>query len=661
MDSELKKIKLNPLKFYAKANQNFNSETESIIDDFFQTNSIENDDYIRVGDYFLEQINEFTPFNEIEKAVRTYNKKIKYKFIDSATNKDYENLLANLMQNGNFKTYVIAGGMGTGKSSVCNYIVDLLIKKLDDKGNFIINIKFDFNGNYTGTDDEILNLFKRELFDKLWIEIDKYITVNPNSLNKFTDILADNSKKDEYYEFSDFDCYEQLDWVENTLSLKEKLKKLKNYIKSYEDKLNPVLKLVHFIAHTFTSNSVIFVFDNIDILSTDSQRSILMNIFKYNTVSRIKCFVPLRRATFKRTLKAIQKDSSTKSVYSFGYIHHHGVEPLKVVLNRVNKVIKEFENNKLISELDYEYKTAILDRLKLYKFLLETENPFSKFFGFICGRSSRLGLILSNRFFINNVVSYKDNNVQYDLAIKSFMVSDNESFVFDNRIEKRIANILCHNSISVFSFLQYLILQTISNTKEIEFLEIKRIFRNVKDCSIMQIEQSDFLDALNSILSVSRPLIWSDDKSYYDNDINLEECDNTLQLTELGKGYLEMIKYNTQYLQECIMSLRWKLDYIPQQYESFNFTDRFSFLRKCIMEIFIQEKNEINYNGITPLSKVIFTTIGNSYYNIINNSDSLIQSQNDEIYSWKSLRNIIYNQYSDSSHDRFTYFLDNYV
>lgn len=659
-------IKVNPKIYFEKFNQAFNDAADSIIDDIFQTNSIDNSEYILVGDYVLQQVKEFTPFSEIEKALKTYNNDIKTEIVPTKNknSKAYENLVAHLMLNGNFDTYVVAGGMGTGKTSACEFIVALLKKNLNQKGNFIINLKFDFNGPYDGTDDENVAQFKRELYRKLSLEIEDYFLENPSSLKEFCDTLNNSKGKKDYSEFKDFKCHKEVCWIENTITDEDKVDKFINYLNSYEDKLNALMKVVYFVAHNFSNNTVILVFDNIDVLLPSCQRRILINVFKYNTIAKAKCFIPLRRATFKRTLREIQKDEYSKAAYNFGYIHHHGVEPLKVVLERVSKFLKTHTENKLLHSLPQVYSENIVQRFIAYKNFLESENPFHRFFTHITGRSSRVALLLSKRFFVNNVIEYTNHDFQFDLGIKAFMVSTNQSYLFDNTSEQEIANLLCCNVYSELSFIPYLLLSYVNNAKAINEYEVKYIHKKVIESIKYEVKNPEFLDTLNHILSVRRPLLWSDDKSFYDYDTALDTTVNTLQFTEVGKGYFDIVNRDTQYLQECLMSLRWDHDYVPQQFDSFKRSERFAFLRKCILEIFNNEKKYIKYGSeIKPLSTILFTTIGNYFTLILQNNPAIAEVEHDEILSWKSLRTELYNNYQFDiySRERVSRYLDNYT
>jgi hypothetical protein len=658
-------IKINPKIYFQKQNEHYNEAIDSIIDDIFQTNRIVNSEYILVGDYVLEQVKLFTPFSEIEKALKTYNNEIKSEIIPNTAKvgKPYENLVAHLMLNGGFDTYVIAGGMGTGKTSACGFIVELLTKKLGKKGNFIINIKFDFNGPYDGTDDEIVAQFKRELYNKLSLEVEEYFRENIESLEKFCSALNHTTEKKEYVEFKNFKDYKETCWIEGTITDEEKVNKFIEFLDRHEDKINALMKSVYFIAHKLTGNTVILVFDNIDVLFPNCQRRILINVFKYNIIAKVRCFMPLRRATFKRTLREIQKDEYSKAAFNFGYIHHHGAEPLKVVLDRVNKFLSDPSRYKVIDSLPPVYKEHIISRFESYKTFLEKDNPFSRFFTFICGRSSRVALLLSKRFFVNNVIEYSNHNFHFDQGIKAFMVTDNPSYLFDNTNEQEIANVLCCNVYSDFSFIPYLILSSIAVAKDIQHYEIKHIYSTVKNSIKYNLSDQEFLDILNHILSVRRPLLWSDDKSYYDLSTNLTQNANTLQFTEVGRGYLDIINHNTQYLQECLMSIRWEHDYVPQQFDSFKLGERFAFLRKCILDIFQKEKKYITYpSNIKPLSTLLFTTIGNYYQFILNRNELLLKTQHDEILSWKSLRTDLYNEYSFDfySEEKISNFLERY-
>jgi len=658
-------IKVNPKIYYQKQNQQYNEAIDAIIDDIFQTNKIDSREYILVGDYVLDQVKSFTPFSEIEKALKTYHNEIKVEIIPN-TNKNgkpYENLVAHLMLNGGFDTYVIAGGMGTGKTSACTFIVDLLTSQLGRKGNFIINLRFDFNGPYDGSDDEIVAQFKRELYSKLSLEVEEYFMENPISLEIFCSLLNDPKEKREYAEFKNFKHHKEIYWIEETITNEEKVNKFIDFINSHEDKINTLMKAVHFIAHKLTGNTVILVFDNIDVLFPNCQRRILINVFKYNTIAKVKCFMPLRRATFKRTLREIQKDEYSKAAFNFGYIHHHGVEPLKIVLERVNKFLENQSEYKILDSLPLLYKEHVINRFETYKSFLERDNSFYRFFTFISGRSSRVALLLSRRFFVNNVIEFNNHKFHFDQGIKAFMVADNADYLFDNAKEQEIANILSCNVYSDISFIPYLILSYVESAKEIKHYEINYIFNKIKNSVRYNLRSEDFLDTLNHILSVRRPLLWSDDKSYYDLNTDLQQNVNTLQFTEVGRGYFDIIKHNTQYLQECLMSLRWDHDYVPQQFDSFKLGERFAFLRKCILDIFNKEKEFIKYEqSIKPLSTLIFTTIGNYYYYIIQNNESLLKTQHDEILSLQSLRTELYNEYEYDkySNERICKFLDEY-
>ncbi|MDI1256952.1 MAG: hypothetical protein PSV16_12720 [Flavobacterium sp.] len=652
------KVTLNPRLFYLDKNTWYNAVILPLADDIFHTEASVTQGYILIGDYLLDEIKTFTPFTERQAAEENYDVNV-----ESNTH-SYENIVAHLMLNGKYNNYVIAGGMGTGKTSTCTYITNSIIEARSKKGDFIITLEFDFNGHYGDNDDDVITQFNAEIYNKLAIKIEEYFEDNEDAINQFCNTIHLRDKREHYSDFRAFDACKELNWRHNILNPDQKRQAFFSYLEHCQNKVSALMKIVYWFQHEMTGNTVLLVFDNIDVLTPFAQRKILRNIFKYNTIAKVKCFIPLRRATFKRTIRDIQRDIHHHAAYSYGYIHHHGVEPRKVVIARIKAYLADHVSSSDLELNDKSFAEHLLKRLKTYQQMLEEDNSFSRFFTKIVGRSSRVALTISKRFFVNNIIDYSNHDFYPDQAIKAFMAYKSPNYLFDNPGEGNIANVLCLNNYSDFNILPYLILNYSKKAQDIKEFEMRYIwekisssFKNRKDCRM-----EDFIDTVNYLLTVQRPLLWSDDKSFYESHEDMTKCENTLQFTELGSGYFELIRQNTQYLQECLMSISWEHDYIPQQFDSFQLGERFGFMRRCILEILNQEITQINYGAIAPLSTVLFSNIGGNLYNILSKRPSLINQNHEEILSWKSLRNDLYNTYNFNrqSREKISRFLDDY-
>jgi hypothetical protein len=559
-------------------------------------------------------------------------------------NSQYENWVTNLLLYGNFGPYILSGGMGTGKSSISKTIMDRLRQHFHDSpGHCFMEAKFDFNGNL-GSNGEIVTIFKERLFSMLQAQLHRYLESNFHTLENF---LRDANSKENSNDFAEFyDYYSQAladpSWSNKSQSTR--IYELLHYISKKRSPLDLLISYIKYLRNHYPRD-VFFVLliDNIDRCDQKEQFDIIQTIFPIVYAAKIKCLIPLRRATYKRNQKKLQDSNKTKASYSYGLIGHTSISPVAKVQRRIAYTLENFDNMEIFRGIKKEYLDALKGRLKHILNLVEDESTLlSKFLSALCGKSIRLCLSLIERLVINNVIDFQSEFQYLDLSMKALMVRANTDNRFDNQSDVGVINVFVGNqNRNELSLIPFFVLQLVyENRQNVEKRQIRSI---LKECLSLNSrwKKSEILDALNCLMDVNRPLIWSDETSFYNPDNILpEDLDDVLHITEIGSGYYDyLLKHTTQYYQECFLSVKWIHNYAPKRFDSKSFTQRFSVMRDCVKEIFTEE-TEIRIKNYIPPSKIVFQTILSSLVAIINSDIERYKSRLDimqEIQNWDSL------------------------
>lgn len=583
----------------------------AFIDDLFGDSKKEYNQYIKFLEIDEEDIKTFAPKAQIDEILDIV------KDVDNSIEKicdyPYENFVANLLLKGNFDLYILSGAMGSGKSTLSEYVLDAL----DNRGSKIFKISYDFN--VINFDPEnLVNFFKDKLYNQLSRKIFYYLLSQPKVLDEFYELISSDNVYDDLADFFKLfrDIKKSNTW--SGFSHKEKVDGILDYIDLKDDKLHYLATFLKYINIISKSTCFIIFIDNIDRLSPSDQRKFLKYIlpFAYNT--KMKCFVPCRRSTFLRNNeKVFSKYSQIRKSYLHGYLHHTGLEPSSLIIIRLEEFLSDPYRYATYNALPSSDRKIVIDRISEFKDILGQDNKvLSKFINSITGRSVRLALSLVARLFSNNEFLRGSSDRTIDFLIRCFILGESASGVLESSDDDEICNIFTfYGNRGNFSVLPLLILETLRKLslghRQVTLQELLSSF----DLKGLNISMPEIINCLNYMMVIRRPLVWSSGVNFYPDGAHFDpdHLDDHLQLSEIGIGYMSYLsRFSLQYVQECFCALEWSLQSIKPNLRDKALFNRLKGFRQALEEVF-----NPNIPSNVGIIFDIFTYVSKSFSNIL--------------------------------------------
>lgn len=556
------------ISYFSNRNYSYNCEISSIITSLFSTEPVEENNYLLVGKYrkseeYFSANGLIVDYKENLKRVPNYN-----------NISEYEKILISSLLHSKKSHLILAGGMGSGKSSTITYLKSFFEKQYSYKVLY-----FNFNDGFNNFDSEVdsIDKFNNYFVNMLTNEIVDILNDDDN-LEQITNEICINRKK--YPNFVRFiQIAHRKQWKDKPhvdkvdMFYEKTLDNEKNYIN-----LNNAFKILGIYKQLLKNkNKNIYIFfDNIDKLNPESQIKILNEIISHNQESKIKTLIAMRRCTYTRF--------NGRAALNNDYFHHHGHFPSTILLNKVRLAIDELStSNKW--ELKEKHYTNLKRRLHYVEKLISQNKSFRKYINYLTGRSSRLALELIHKLFINDYIPY-DEKPKFRSLLKDLFL---EPFTLDlNQDENLVVNIFSDPNSGKFSILQVYIIYLFKDLKhkEINFKSIINFLFLITQGLYTKLE---ILDHINNLLIVDRPLIWMDSYIFIESVEKMENINEKLRRTEIGYGYYNLI-FDIDYFQHCVESVKsWKHDYNPSHYQN-DLKERIKFMYKCCQEILNEEQ-----------------------------------------------------------------------
>ncbi len=236
----------------------------------------------------------------------------------------------------------IKGSAGSGKTTTIKYVLENFIERVryetdvDDKEKLILML--DFNELFLGLDTANITLYElmSTICHQLWKKCRDYLDLN-REFNLFWTYLLDLSDNDNFVESVTGELLNWYPlWCEVSTTDEFELKKREGIKENIKSKniiwyFKYLLLIWRYLAQTqflVSQNRGVIVFDNLESLSTDTQRNLIRVIISSAHLQGPTFILPLRTETFERHgLNDILVD----------VISHEGPEPYQVVLNRLGR------------------------------------------------------------------------------------------------------------------------------------------------------------------------------------------------------------------------------------------------------------------------------------------------------------------------------------
>lgn len=636
---------------YGAHNEHFNKAAGPLVGEIFQT-----EDEGPIGYVTARAVREVPRDWHPSKSVRLV-KKAYATPLDQSSRFDltglgeYERVVFSCLAWGEYATYVLAGEMGSGKSTTTKHIKKAIERPRGKTCGICktcdpVIIALDFNQGFRGKkSDDLVRRFQKALFNKLRQHLRKLFSRNPLVDSLLEEIS--NERDDSYAAFDAFaqQCEEDISqW--NAKSMREKANALFTFVdaeaESEEERVELIMTLVRLTKHKLRADNacLVFFFDNIDSVLPQAQYEILVEILSYMKIAQAKALVVLRRSTFQRL--------QNQAAFSFGVIDHLGPKVREIIQKRLKFYLENWPSFKKVQVLERVHSGAVRQRLAYIMHQAGGKYGALQQISFLAGASVRLGLFLSERMVINAAVQFNEDPHYANDLTRSVLIgtADTPGIGAD---DPYVANIFIGPRGTV-SLLNLRILQLIaalendiSRRNVLTFLVLLRQIGNWR--------ADDVRKALNYLLSMRRPLIWVDGKAEYESVASMHDSDDFLHLTEAGYFYLHNLSRDIVFVEEAALDLAWPDRWMPKSADYSVIVDRFRLLHGALRELLEQdleqtmrfkswiEKDNVEFSlPLVLITNRIIASIGGATLRILTASDNARTTE--ELRDWLSLINI---------------------
>jgi len=562
---------------FEEYNNQFNQHFTIFVDQMLSPERVGDSGYVPIGQ-FKKTETEFSPYPDF------ISDEIQNELLPSDDLSDSERVVLSNLIFGEKTNYVLAGAMGSGKSALMNFLSDFTKTKINDRV-FAISINFHEGFPSESTIEETMSLFKNILAKNMEFTLQQIL--NDEDLIDELIKLWESDSASYIYNNSFLKKTRENKW-KNKLSY-QKTDSLFSYIEEQNEliegklySLFEVLKTIKFLLLNRNKHLILF-FDNIDRLLPLAQLKILDDIIAKNEISQVKTLIALRRSSYKRF--------SRNADFDYGYFHHQGPFPVRVIRKRLLFWKETINQHDLTKNLEEKYKNALLSRIDfILNDIRKGDRSYTrKFLHCLSGRSVRVGLDLSHRIFINNIFPYDDPSHYDNHIAKGILLGVNNDISPNDPL---IVNVFQLPDFNVLSILQIRILQLIiafrSRPHLLKFRHIMKVLKKIG-----YDDDDEIRTSINKMLDKQRPLFWLDTIGRFESNDELYLCDEIINLSESGYNYYKYLLVDLNYVQECFNSIDWEDESIPDKYEN-KLYERFSYLRKCLTIIHRIDHSQIH-------------------------------------------------------------------
>lgn len=649
----MKVFKSNVTNYYDR-NRHFNEAVEGLVQSIFQHQDVDKTGYVnsRSSSPFAVDL---SPIANSEGPTENESAQDNLGRYDISGLGEYERRICSRVLEGGYRTLVLRGDLGSGKSASINHVSDVLRHPLTSSCGLCkqcapVIIKMDFNMGYHDHElDKLLREFRRQLYDQLRQQL--------RELFRKTDLV--NALREEairpnqdYAAFGRFaqDYENPIAW--DDIPKNVRVDRLFSYVDTETNNGTENLKVLMWLVRLAKDSlqaepgCLILIFDNIDSVQPEAQFQILVEILACQAVAKVQALVTLRRGTHA-------KYEAGGASYAFGTIDHAGPDIKEVIVRRLSHYAERWDSLPEVKAIKNPgYKQAIKDRLD---YLIQTkDDPRGGIqrVPSICGSSIRLGLYLCERFFLNSAIAYNETPWFKDDIVRATLFGDstiNEISPDDDCI----ANLLLNSLTGEASLLNIRVLQLVAEFKNDESSRTVRSLIGILK-AIGGWQEDEITESFNYLLFLRRPLIWVDGRTRYEG-IAKKDLRDVLHLTEAGHFYLNKLLLDLTYVQEAALSVRWNNRHIPLSVDYSQVVERFGILRSCLGVLIKKDYDQTNNlmqwlakdgAGI-PIRPILFinriiAALGKSAINILmprtqGNEDGRQLEAIEELRGWNSM------------------------
>lgn len=570
----------------------------------------------------------------------------------------YESTLFSCLAWGQYSTYVVAGEMGSGKSSCANFLMQALKRpRLKTCGMCLrctpMLVTIDFNKGFDFVDKNLVMKTFREI---LYAELKPRLR-NIFEAEKLTPKFVEFCKSDGitlgFNLFDDFIQATRRSKVWHSLSNTEQAEHLIDFVNDKHDihqQLWLSMLLLNYVRRTSRQDNpcLVLLFDNLDRVLADAQLDILVTILSLQDISQTKALVTLRKTTFERL--------ASQAAYSFGYINHTGPRPLDIIRSRIQYWLAHWDEMPQVLSIPEEYRNALFARLQYCLDLYEHSPRTIESIEAIAGSSVRLGLYMMERVFVNSSIRYNEAPHYTSDVLRAVIVNADSPNLEVSATDQVLANVFAAPRSTQRSFILLRILQLVFAFKDFP-TERKTSNLELFLRTIGGWKPEEVREALNHLLYVKRPLLWVDGKTAYRDVQDMRQCNDVVYLTDAGEAYIRKLIKDLVYVQECLMSVSWADERIPPRVDYSRMTERLTVLRQCIRVLMEDDwkqtrqfrawlKTNSRFHNISPVMMTgrIAYSVGRAAQGILKTGRSQTPAEVSCLSGWKSTLIEAYNK-----------------
>ena len=369
----------------------------------------------------------------------------------------------------------------------------------------------------------------------------------------------------------------------------DKRKKIRRRIEEDRTLLSSyVALLLRYLKERYFSDNpvgVLIVIDNVDRESSLVQQTVKKWLKTFARTCKCRVVVNARQTTYYQ-----QFDDGISD--PIDVVPYCGPLPIDVVLSRVDFFVDHYEN---FSQFGYsvEFLSSLAQNLKTIKTSYLTRTPFIQLIGSLCGHSVRKGLLLAQHIVNNSVYNPAGDikSIGIGDVLRALIVGTDDTFRASAK--NIVDNIFEVSDYSGESFLVksriLLFLNNSENGRSInQLLDVLYGF---------QYSLSLIRRAINELKQLDKRLIWSDAvRLDFSSEQELVHYGNTrLYITTAGKGYIEDLLFNIDYIQEVMLDTKVEADRFGEGWDYGSLEDRFTLVFEFLSMLSDIDEKEVGW------------------------------------------------------------------
>jgi len=553
-------------------------------------------------------------------------------FSEYGPNEQY--LLDNIMYSPGNLLYVI-GGIGVGKTRFSQFVINEVLPQVASRDEQAVKcdpcrIYYDFLSEYNVLPsdedsrsvraafiDSFCDRVEVELYSQGFFDLDYEVSTIWDSL---VEKNVSSSRKHVALSFIIRELRatktDHLFLAEDYSETIQKRKTIRQKIRGdHERRISYIAFLLRYVKqHYFDKypTGLMIIIDNLDHESSLVQQEVKLIIKPFARVSGWKTIVNLRQTTYYQQFK----DDSSEPISVVPYC---GPEPLDIVKSRIDTFLED--HSRFQEYYDPKYLPQFVDGVQNIRDTQLVNEEFKTLFNCICGRNVRRGLCLGQNIINNSVYDPSMIQTKPDGINQELVQIDNGDvlralFVGTDDIYKSKPGKIIDNIFSLGSY---------PGEGNLIKLRVLKLLQCAGDGGVSITRMIDIMsgfgytipmvcDAVNELMSLRMSLVWSDSvrTKFRDEEDLVNQGSTLLFITTAGKGYIENLYTNINYIQEVMLDTQVEVETFGKGWKFNHLEDRFELLLKFLSLLWKIDQDEVSAFLIMKGTKEYINSFGST-------------------------------------------------